>query len=29
MMLRDTDPSAGEPPAFGRIVEDHFNRVFV
>src|SRR6516225_3297174 len=26
---RDPDASAGEPPAFGKIVEDHFSRVFV
>jgi hypothetical protein len=26
---RDSDPSAGEPLAFGKIVEDHFSRVFV
>ena len=25
---RDPDASAGEPPAFGKIVEDHFSRVF-
>ena len=25
----DPDASAGEPPAFGKIVEDHFSRVFV
>ena len=26
---RDPDASAGEPPTFGKIVEDHFSRVFV
>ena len=26
---RDPDASAGEPPAFGKIVEDDFSRVFV
>src|SRR5215472_13771113 len=26
---RDPDASAGEPPVFGKIVEDHFSRVFV
>ena len=26
---RDPDASVGEPPAFGKIVEDHFSRVFV
>src|SRR5215469_16506207 len=26
---RDPDASAGEPPAFGKMVEDHFCRVFV
>src|SRR5215467_3500599 len=26
---RDPDTPAGEPPAFGKIVEDHFSRVFV
>src|SRR5215472_12162231 len=26
---RDPDASAGEPPAFGKIVEDHFSGIFV
>ena len=26
---RDSDASAGEPPAFGKIVQDHLSRVFV
>ena len=26
---RGPDAAAGEPPAFGKIVEDHFSRVFV